>query len=134
MQPNRAGKSWAVAIYMHERNKALGQYDVPCNGCTLCCQGDAIRILPHEDASKWKTEPHDRMHGQMMLAHKPNGDCVYLGQGECTIQDDKPQMCYEMDCRTLATELSWTKARKLQERGMFKISVWRRGKDLLKLA
>jgi hypothetical protein len=43
-------------------------------------------------------------------------------------------MCYEMDCRTLATELSWTKARKLQERGMFKISVWRRGKDLLKLA
>jgi Fe-S-cluster containining protein len=110
----------------------MSQYAVPCNGCTLCCHRDAVRLLPADDASKYQTQPHEYMPGQLMLAHKPNGDCIYLGTHGCTIHETKPQMCREMDCRNLANAISWTQARKLQAKGAFKMTVWRRGKDLLK--
>ena len=107
---------------------------VPCDGCTLCCQGDAIRILPEDDASKYATVPHAWIAGALMLDHDKDGDCVYLGyinamQRGCTIQDTKPQMCREMDCRAIAAGVSWTKARKLNI-----VRVWRRGKELNKEA
>jgi hypothetical protein len=100
--------------------------DVPCNGCTLCCHGDAIRLLPQDDASAYLTEPHDHYPGQLMLAHKANRDCVYLGESGCTIHDKKPLMCREMDCRNVARSLGYTAARKL---GV--IVVWQKGKSLL---
>lgn len=107
----------------------VSPFDVPCNGCTLCCHGDAVRLLPGDDAAKWKTVPHDRFDGQLMLAHKQNGDCYYLGDSGCTIQDDKPLMCREMDCRLIAAALTYTQARKIHG---FPIAVWRRGRDLMK--
>lgn len=113
-------------------NYAIG--DVPCDGCTLCCHGDAVRILAHEDESQWRTEPHCYLPEQRMLAHKPNGDCVYLGDEGCTINDTKPQMCKEMDCRLIAQRISFTQARKLDAKGLMRITVWRRGRELLKVA
>ena len=108
--------------------------DVPCNGCTLCCHNDAIRILPHEDASKWETIPHDYMPGARMLAHKPNGNCVYLGESGCTIQSSKPQMCRSMDCRNIAVKYSFTQARKLNAKGALPIAVWTQGRKLIREA
>lgn len=64
-----------------------------------------------------------------MLAHKPNGDCVYLGDRGCTIQDDKPQMCGEMDCRLIAQHFNYTQARKVKG---LPIAIWHRGKELLR--
>jgi Fe-S-cluster containining protein len=119
---------------LHQTRLALGFYDVPCNGCTRCCHSDAVRILPHEDASKWLTEPHPYMPGARMLAHKANGDCHYLGAAGCTIQHDKPQMCHEMDCRTIAQELTASQARMLDARGGMPIAIWHRGRELLKAA
>lgn len=106
--------------------------EVPCNGCTACCRGDAVRILPHEDATQWHTEAHPNMQGARMLAHHVNGDCVYLGDGGCVIQHSKPQQCRDMDCRIIARRISWTQARKMDDRGMLNFEVWRRGRDLLK--
>ncbi len=116
-----------MSVVHHETRRAMGFYDVPCNGCTLCCKNDAVRILPHEDASRWQTEPHPYMDGALMLAHKPNGDCVYLGDGGCTRQDDKPQVCYEMDCRRIAVTFSKAQCKRLNVR----IEVWERGRHLL---
>ncbi|MBN1397911.1 MAG: hypothetical protein JXA06_07760 [Bacteroidetes bacterium] len=48
--------------------------EVPCNGCTLCCQGDAIRLEEDEKSAGYKTEPHPYVRGALMLAYKPNGD------------------------------------------------------------
>jgi len=100
--------------------------DVPCNGCTRCCRGDAVRLLPGDNLRRYQTEPHNRFPGQLMLAHKPNGDCVYLGERGCTIQEDKPIMCQEMDCRNIAQSLTFTQARKVNV-----VHIWRRGRDLL---
>lgn len=116
----------------HEVRESLGFYSVPCNGCTRCCHNDAVRILPHEDASRWLTEAHPTRPGARMLAHKANGDCVYLGEAGCTRQDDKPQICHEMDCRRLAQAISFTKARKMHEAGRFNIAIWHRGRELLR--
>lgn len=106
--------------------------EVPCDGCTLCCRGDAVRILPDEDVSQWKTEPHEYFPGERMLAHDKNHNCIYLGEGGCTIHDHRPEMCGTLDCRQLARLFSFTKARKLSKEGKLHMSVWRRGKDLLK--
>ena len=103
-------------------------YHVPCNGCTLCCWNDAVRILDTENANRWKTEPHPRYQNRLMLAHKPDGSCWYLGEHGCTIQNSKPQQCYEMDCRHLATCMTYTEARKYN----INMAVWKKGRELLK--
>lgn len=98
----------------------------------MCCHNDMVRLLPGDDPKQYMNERHPLMHGQLMLAHKPNGDCVYLGDNGCTIHDSKPQMCREMDCRRIAKAITWTQARKLEARGGLKMALWRRGKDLMR--
>lgn len=106
-------------------------YNVPCDGCTLCCHGDAVRLLAGDDLGKYQTEPHPYMLEARMLTHKPNGDCLYLGDEGCTIHGTKPQMCREMDCRRIARAITWTQARKMETRGELRMDIWRRGKELL---
>lgn len=114
--------------------------EVPCNGCVRCCIGDAVRILSHEDHTQWVTEPHFKIEGARMLAHKPNGECVYLGQYSptggrfaddrrgCTIHSNRPEQCHTMDCRNIAKNVTFTQARKLT----LPLAVWRKGRELLK--
>lgn len=100
---------------------------VPCNGCTLCCQGDTIRLLPEDDPAQYKTEPHWMDSTKLMLAHQRNMDCIYLDRAiGCTIHGNAPTICKEMDCRNIAQSYTWTQARK-----MVVIKVWRRGRELL---
>ena len=61
--------------------------EVPCNGCTLCCQGDAVRLQPEDSVTEYRTEPHPYIPGARMLAHKPNGECIYLDERGCSIHD-----------------------------------------------
>jgi hypothetical protein len=103
------------------------ELSVPCNGCTRCCQGDALRLLPEDDASQYQTVPHWLNPAELMLDHKSNGDCIYLTDTGCGIHDRRPRMCRELDCRILAMQLTYTKARK-----MHILTVWARGKELLR--
>ena len=106
---------------------------VPCNGCTIWCHGDAVRLLEsYGDDSRYHTQPHPYLPGARMIAHQPNGDCVYLGPGGCRIHEYKPQMCREMDCRLIASRLTFTQARKLSAKGALRLPVWQRGRDLLR--
>ena len=50
--------------------------EVPCGGCTRCCHSDAVRLLPSDDPSRYKTAPHPYIPEARMLAHAPNGDCI----------------------------------------------------------
>ena len=103
---------------------------VPCNGCTLCCHGDAVRLLPHEDPSLYKTEPFPYDLRYRMLAHKPNGHCIYLEEKGCSIHETKPQICREMDCRKVAKNITYTQARKASKKGLLKMQVWTHGRKL----
>ena len=100
---------------------------VPCNGCVRCCVGDAIRLLPDDDAHKYMTVPHPFIPGARMLDHKESGACIYLAETGCSIHFDKPRMCREFDCRTVARFVPYTEARKQKI-----IPIWLKGKELSK--
>lgn len=100
---------------------------VPCNGCTLCCHNDLVRLLPGDDVASYHTEPHEIMPGERQLAHKPDGDCVYLTPVGCSIHHRRPRMCRTMDCRNIFRAVSEHTASRL---GMH--HVWRKGMDLTK--
>lgn len=80
---------------------------VPCNGCTSCCQGDMIILHPEcgDNSAEYQTvECVNPVAGKaaLMLAHKPNGDCIYLERGVgCTIHGKAPTVCREFDCRRM---------------------------------
>lgn len=101
---------------------------VPCAGCTRCCRNDAVRLLPADDAGSYLTEPHPYMPGQLMLAHKPNRECIYLTESGCDIHERRPQQCREMDCRLIAMRLNYTEVKKMH--GL--IPVWEKGRELLR--
>jgi len=101
--------------------------DVPCNGCTLCCQWDAVRLDPrHDDISLFQVEPHAHFPGEYMLAHKPDGSCVYLMEGGCSIHGHAPRLCRTMDCRILPLRMGRGKAESFGA-----LAVYKRGLELL---
>ena len=100
--------------------------DVPCNGCVLCCKSDIIRLLSEDKPDEYDTISHPLLKGQLMLNHKDNGDCVYLRSYGCSINNRKPQMCREMDCRIIAQNMTFFKAHRLGNE-----KIWKRGKELL---
>lgn len=97
---------------------------VPCNRCTECCKGDAIFMHPEcgDDPSQYETEDYD---GRLVLKHKENGDCIYLGEHGCTIHSRRPVVCRELDCRMFITRLTRDARRDLVRRGIVKKSVIR---------
>ena len=105
---------------------------VPCNGCTLCCQGDAIRLTEEDNPDEYMTEPHPYIKGALMLAHKPNGDCVYLNDSGCSIHERAPSLCRSADCRSIAFNYDFTTAMKLHEMKRIDIRVWDKGMELIK--
>jgi hypothetical protein len=38
---------------------------------------------------------------QRMLCRKPNGDCIYLIDGKCSIHGRAAKVCRDFDCREL---------------------------------
>ena len=77
--------------------------NVPCASCTTCCQNDATFLHPElgDDTGIYQTEQHGQ---RLMLAHKKNGDCLYLDRATgCTIYAHRPAICRKLDCRNLLT-------------------------------
>lgn len=88
---------------------------VPCNGCTLCCQKDAIVLLPErgDDISQYK---HSIVDGVPMV-NKVDGHCVYLIDGKCSIWDRAPFMCRLFDCRLWYLSKTRAERRRLVKSG-----------------
>jgi Fe-S-cluster containining protein len=69
-----------------------------------CCKMDQIILHPEcgDDPSIYETVPITHpLTGEpaLMLAHKDNGDCIYLGAGGCENYENRPTICREYDCR-----------------------------------
>jgi len=117
---------------MKNKSNGLKIKLVPCNGCTLCCQGDAVRITEEDNADEYLTESHPYIPNALMIAHKPNGDCIYLNDTGCSIHDRAPSLCRSADCRSLALKYDFDTAMQLHKMKRIDIRVWDKGKDLLK--
>jgi hypothetical protein len=116
---------------MKKKVKKLQTKFVPCNGCTLCCQGDAIRLTEEDYPENYITEPHPYIPGALMFAHKPNGDCIYLNEAGCSIHDRAPSLCRSADCRSIALKYDFDTAMQLHKIKRIDIRVWDKGNDLL---
>jgi uncharacterized protein len=104
---------------------------VPCNGCTLCCRGDAIRLFAEDRASEYETVPHPFIPGALMIAHQDNGNCIYLVDSGCSIHDRAPSLCRTADCRSLALGVDYETAKALHRMGRIDFRVWLQGHRLL---
>lgn len=97
--------------------------DVPCRGCTACCQHDLILIYPeHGDiAGLYETvEAIDPLTGKpaRAVARKPTGECLYLGERGCTIHEYAPRVCREFDCGLMYARLSRPDRRRMIKAGL----------------
>jgi Fe-S-cluster containining protein len=77
---------------------------VPCGSCTACCRTQWVFLDPDSGdvpALYDTVDVIDPKSGAPVkaLAHKPSGECVYLGSTGCTIHDRAPAMCRAFDCR-----------------------------------
>lgn len=110
------------------------ELSVPCGSCSLCCQKDMVLIHPElgDDPAQYLTKAAPGRPGALMLQHKQNGDCIYLGDSGCTIHARRPAICREFDCRVFAKALGYTKSRKLVKQGRLRADVIRRGRQLAK--
>lgn len=89
---------------------------VPCGDCNVCCRGDALFLHP-ELGDVLERYDTDTYQGRTILAHKENGDCIYLDRASgCTIYEDRPATCRELDCRTLL-KIPAAKRRELIRKG-----------------
>jgi hypothetical protein len=79
----------------------------------------------------YRTEPHPYIPGALMIAHKPNGECVYLDEKGCSIHDHAPSLCRIADCRSIATRFTFESAMQLHRLGRLDIRVWDQGRKLL---
>lgn len=75
---------------------------VPCQGCTACCRGEMVVLFPEDgdDPARFEhTEVPSEYGPILVVKHKENGDCVYLGPQGCTVHDNAPVVCRKFDCR-----------------------------------
>ncbi len=111
--------------------KKLKTVYVPCNGCTLCCEGDAVKIEKEDLDKDYHAEPHPYIPGALMIAHKQNSDCIYLIENGCSIHDNAPVLCRAADCRSLALKYDFITAMKLHNMKRIDIRVWDQGNKLV---
>ncbi len=79
--------------------------EVPCNGCTRCCQSSQLLLLHPEqgdDVNSYHSRSFtDATSGKTVfaLAADRDGRCLYLGASGCTIYERRPFLCRSFDCR-----------------------------------
>ena len=84
--------------------------NVPCHGCTACCQHDLVFLHPEQGdivesyITFEATNPLTGEHGHA-LQHKPEGGCVYVTEAGCSIHGRAPAVCQVFDCRQLYKDL-----------------------------
>lgn len=68
---------------------------VDCTGCHECCRFFNIPLSPYE--TTWIE--HEDTDGMIHIKKKPDGTCIYLKEGKCSIYNKRPIACREYDCR-----------------------------------
>lgn len=83
--------------------------DVPCDGCTACCEAsqfihidpDESDTLAHVPAALRFPAPMQPA-GHWLLGHDQHGRCPMLVDGACSIYAHRPRACRTYDCRVYA--------------------------------
>ncbi len=81
--------------------KRESPFSFRCQACNACCYNKAIPVSPYEslrlarnlgltttEFSKTCTEE-----GGIILRNRPDGSCIFLGPGGCSVHPDRPLVC-----------------------------------------
>ena len=78
-----------------------------CGTCITCCRwATDISLRPLLVSDEGGRYENMELDGDLVLAAKPNGDCVYLGYKGCTIYKTRPSQCRTFDCRVLYEQMA----------------------------
>lgn len=82
------------------RGRAVNVAHVPCAGCTLCCRGFWVALMPGDNPTLYKTVT---IRGWKFLKRRPSGECVHLGRSGCKLHGKRPLplACKAFDCRAV---------------------------------
>jgi Putative zinc- or iron-chelating domain len=96
--PRPAGSAAAFIRQYRRDVLATGEVSTPCAGCDACCRTPRFRVELTADEAKRHVGAYQDL-GQWWLPRKPDGSCVYLEGGRCSIYADRPAACRVYDCR-----------------------------------
>jgi Fe-S-cluster containining protein len=116
---------------------ALDAFDpVTCGGCTACCKGGQAVELRPDRGDNLDDYPHRAMENlagvfKVVLARRPNGDCIHLGKNGCEIYDKRPTVCRTFDCRRMIAGATKQERRELVALGVFSKRIMEAAKERL---
>jgi hypothetical protein len=117
----------ANAALAHPKEHATATLPECATCAAPCCRGDTILLHPDKGDTRWAyrvVEIEHPLTGEpaYMLAHKPNGDCVYLedrdGVGQCSIYERRPIICRSFDCGLAFAKLPRHERKRLVRDGL----------------
>lgn len=116
---------------------------VDCAGCTACCRHDAVLLVEGDDPALYPEAqeiPFNLLTGEpgLMIPHKADGSCIYLGERGCTVYDHRPVMCRVFSCvgfvESVLQQTTRAERRADLASGALPQDVWKAGKMRLQAA
>ena len=97
-------------VAMLDRDPGAGDgSDVPCDGCTACCESSQFVLVEPDEHAARSLIPAELLFpapgapkGYSVLPYDEHGRCPMLGQRGCLIYEHRPRTCRAYDCRVLA--------------------------------
>ena len=78
--------------------RGVGRVPVPCNGCVACCYTD-VEVGDEPKTNQGRQHTYLTPDGRRFLMRTPEGHCVHLKGGRCSIYQFRPLACRGYDCR-----------------------------------
>lgn len=124
-------------------NPKAKESSVACRSCTACCHQEAIILVATDDARLYPEavtvnapNPITGAPVTVMIPHRPDGACIYLGSSGCTIYDKRPKICRVFSCVEFAKDVI-ARAPKAERKkdlksGKLDREIWEAGSSRLK--
>jgi len=114
-------------------DKVAARADVPCGTCTLCCRTLIVPLAQEEYEQydwAWVVKPDGTRLGRA-LRRQPDGSCVYLETGGCSIHGRAPHVCQRFDCRELFLKSDRAGRRAAVKSGKLPKALFDKGREML---
>ena len=100
---------WLQSMTAVLRGEPGATVDVPCDGCTACCESSQFVLVGPDEHAARSMIPAGLLfpapgapEGFSVLPYDQHGRCPMLGETGCLIYEHRPRTCRAYDCRVLA--------------------------------
>lgn len=100
---------WLGSMLAVLRAEPGATVDVPCDGCTACCESSQFVLVEPDEHAARSLIPAELLfpapgapEGYSVLPYDEHGRCPMLGSQGCLIYEHRPRTCRAYDCRVLA--------------------------------